>query len=74
MIILARDMAKARVAAEEVHKETGTTVGVYHLDLADLDSVRHTAQILNEQEPKIHILINNAGEDLVFIEKRSSSR
>ena len=62
VIILARDMQKARAAAEEINKLTGSTVAVYQLDLADLTSVRHTAEVLKEQEPKIHILINNAGE------------
>ncbi|KAK7083205.1 hypothetical protein SK128_011721 [Halocaridina rubra] len=61
VVMLCRDLEKARMAAEEIHKETGNTVGVYHLDLASLKSVRNTAATLRETEPKIHCLINNAG-------------
>jgi len=61
IIMLCRDLDKARLAAEEINKETGSTVGVFQLDLASLDSVRNTAATLKEAEPKIHILINNAG-------------
>ncbi|XP_045593373.1 retinol dehydrogenase 11 isoform X2 [Procambarus clarkii] len=61
VVMLCRDLQKAKVAAEEINKETGNTVGVYHLDLASLESVRNTAAILSQTEPHIHALINNAG-------------
>ncbi|XP_068248495.1 retinol dehydrogenase 13-like isoform X3 [Palaemon carinicauda] len=61
IVMLCRDLEKARLAAEEIHKDTGNTVGVYHLDLASLESVRNTAATLKDTEPKIHCLINNAG-------------
>ncbi|XP_047469691.1 retinol dehydrogenase 13-like isoform X3 [Penaeus chinensis] len=61
VVMLCRDLDKARLAAEEINKETGSTVGVYHLDLASLESIRSTAAALRDTEPQIHILINNAG-------------
>ncbi|CAL4088042.1 unnamed protein product, partial [Meganyctiphanes norvegica] len=61
IVMLCRDLDKARVAAEEIHHETGSTVGVFQLDLASLESIRNTADTLKQAEPNIHILINNAG-------------
>ncbi|XP_037780282.1 retinol dehydrogenase 13-like [Penaeus monodon] len=61
VVMLCRDLDKARSAAEEINKETGSTVGVYHLDLASLESIRSTAAALRDTEPQIHVLINNAG-------------
>lgn len=61
VVMLCRDLQKAKIAAEEIHQETGNTVVVHHLDLASLKSIRDTAEILKDTEPKVHILINNAG-------------
>ncbi|KAK3860412.1 hypothetical protein Pcinc_033532 [Petrolisthes cinctipes] len=61
VVMLCRDLQKAKLAAEEIHKETGNAVVVYPLDLASLQSVRETAAKLKDAEPRIHILINNAG-------------
>lgn len=44
-------------------KEHAGQVEAIHLDLASLSSVRKCAKQLLDQEPKIHILINNAGEN-----------
>lgn len=61
VVMLCRDLQKARTAAEEIHQETGNPVVVHHLDLASLQSIRSTTEILKDTEPNIHILINNAG-------------
>lgn len=61
VVMLCRDLQKARVAAEEIHQETGNIVVVHHLDLASLQSIRNTTEILIDTEPNVHILINNAG-------------
>lgn len=61
VVMLCRDLQKAKAAAEEIHHETGNPVAVHHLDLASLQSIRNAAEILNDTEPNIHILINNAG-------------
>lgn len=61
VVMLCRDLQKARTAAEEIHEETGNPVVVHHMDLASLQSIRSTAEILKDTEPNIHILINNAG-------------
>lgn len=60
--MLCRDLQKAKLAAEEIHNETGNAVVVYPLDLASIEAIRKTADTLKETEPKIHILINNAGD------------
>ncbi|XP_045135874.1 retinol dehydrogenase 11-like isoform X1 [Portunus trituberculatus] len=61
VVMLCRDLQKARTAAEEINRETGNAMVVHHLDLASLESVRNTAEILADTEQNIHILINNAG-------------
>ncbi|KAG0711166.1 Retinol dehydrogenase 13 [Chionoecetes opilio] len=61
VVMLCRDLQKARTTAEEIHEETGNPVVVHHLDLASLHSIRDTAANLNDTETRIHLLINNAG-------------
>lgn len=61
VVMLCRDLEKAKTAAEEIHKESGNPVGVYHLNLSSLASIRNTVAALAQVEHKIHILINNAG-------------
>lgn len=61
VVMLCRDLQKAKIAAEEIHQETGNALVVYHLDLASLQSIKDTATTLKDVEPNIHILINNAG-------------
>lgn len=61
MIIACRDIQKAELAAREITSETNNLVSTIKLDLASLSSVKHAAQLLKDQQPKIHLLINNAG-------------
>ncbi|XP_046388350.1 retinol dehydrogenase 12-like [Ischnura elegans] len=54
-------------SSEESKKEDSTkamkigSVEVHQLDLSSLDSVREFAKNILEKEPKIHLLVNNAG-------------
>lgn len=49
VIILCRNVDKAKAAAEEIAKETGGTVEVEKLDLSSLKSVRECAKNLLEK-------------------------
>lgn len=62
-----RDMEKAKAAVQEVRdalkdEEGAGEVEAVHLNLASFASVRKCAKQLLLQEPKIHVLINNAGQ------------
>ena len=62
-----RDVQKAETAAEDIRKKTEGMEGVgqvvvTRLDLASLASVRECAQHLLRTEPRINLLINNAGK------------
>ncbi len=60
--LLVRDRTKGEHVLEEIHTSTPTAnVEIYTADLSDLGSVRAaTAQIL-EREPRLDVLVNNAG-------------
>ena len=58
-----RDITKAERAADSIRKETGNqNVIVRVLDLASLESVRAFSKQIKETEPRLDILINNAGK------------
>ncbi|KAI9565507.1 hypothetical protein GHT06_009299 [Daphnia sinensis] len=61
VVIACRDIQKAEDAAREISSETKNSVTTVKLDLASLNSIRMAAQSLKIQQPKIHLLINNAG-------------
>lgn len=68
VILAVRDVGKGEKAAGEIrrqlmdkNKKNIGQVRVEQLDLASLRSVRACAQRLLDQEPAIHLLINNAG-------------
>jgi len=61
VVMACRDLQKAEEAAKEISAETKNKVTTLKLDLASLSSVRIAAKELIAQQPKIHILINNAG-------------
>ena len=62
VLLACRDITKAERTADEIRKTTGNSdVDVYVLDLASLKSVRQCAGEIIKKEPKINILINNAG-------------
>jgi len=62
VVIACRDIQKAEDAAREISSETQNSVTTLKLDLASLSSIRTAAQNLKIQQPKIHLLINNAGK------------
>ncbi|KAK7011914.1 retinol dehydrogenase 12 [Biomphalaria glabrata] len=62
VILACRNREKAEKAKEEIVAKTGNTnVVVRLLDLCSLKSVRDFAKQIIEEEPRLDILINNAG-------------
>ncbi|KAK2886653.1 retinol dehydrogenase 12, like [Channa argus] len=62
VILACRDIEKAQVATKEVIESSGNeNVVCMKLDLADSKSIREFAEAINKDEPKLNILINNAG-------------
>ncbi len=62
VIMACRDLQKAEVALKEiVEKSRNSNIMVKHLDLASLKSVRDFAEDINNNEPQLDVLINNAG-------------
>lgn len=61
VILACRNLTKARKVAEEVLRETNKRLVVRHLDLASFKSVREFAKDINQSEPRLDVLINNAG-------------
>ncbi|XP_066455194.1 retinol dehydrogenase 14 [Eleutherodactylus coqui] len=63
VILACRDRERALEAAEELRRESGGAgkVVVKLLDLSDLRSVRRFCQEVLKEEPRIDVLINNAG-------------
>ncbi|KAJ3116948.1 Riboflavin biosynthesis protein RibBA [Physocladia obscura] len=57
-----RSVAKAEEAKNEIiHETPNAEIRIVPLDLADLKSVKESAEILAKATPKINVLINNAG-------------
>ena len=62
VILACRSVERGEKAAVEVRKRSGNDNVVFRqLDLASLDSVRKFSDKILEEEPRIDILINNAG-------------
>ncbi|XP_030201153.1 retinol dehydrogenase 14b [Gadus morhua] len=64
VIMACRDRESAEQAARDIRKEAGPNTGeviVKQLDLASLSSVREFCEVINKEESKIDVLINNAG-------------
>lgn len=62
MILACRDLTRARLAADEIRQQSGNgNVVVKKLDLASLQSVRDLAKDVEENEERLDVLINNAG-------------
>lgn len=60
VILTARNQQKGRVAAEKLQKE-GLDVVHHQLDVTDEESVKKTAEYVDQKFGKLDILINNAG-------------
>ncbi|XP_071751616.1 retinol dehydrogenase 12, like [Centroberyx gerrardi] len=62
IIMACRDMEKAQVAVKEIIEGSGNeNVTCMKLDLSDTKSIREFAEVINKEETKLNILINNAG-------------
>ncbi len=62
VVVLARDEQRGRRALAEIEAETGNSnLALVVCDVSSLESVRAAAAQLLEDEPEIHVLINNAG-------------
>jgi NAD(P)-dependent dehydrogenase (short-subunit alcohol dehydrogenase family) len=61
VFIACRNLTLAQAAAAEVYEQTGRTLEVLALDLADLESVRACGQRFAALQIPLHVLINNAG-------------
>ncbi|XP_059478278.1 retinol dehydrogenase 11-like [Neocloeon triangulifer] len=62
IIMACRNVDRAKSAARELQKEVlGGEIRVVELNLASLKSVKECANDILASEPKIHLLINNAG-------------
>ncbi|XP_073344990.1 retinol dehydrogenase 12-like [Pagrus major] len=62
IIMGCRDMEKAEAAVKEIiERSANQNVSCLKLDLSDSKSIREFAEAINKDEPKLDILINNAG-------------
>ncbi|KAM9341503.1 retinol dehydrogenase 14a [Symphorus nematophorus] len=64
VIMACRDLSRAEEAAREIRQETGgdsTQLVVKQLDLSSLTSVHTFCQEIIKEEPRLDVLINNAG-------------
>ncbi|KAG7222460.1 hypothetical protein INR49_016229 [Caranx melampygus] len=62
VILACRDKGRAEAAAFDVRRESGNNQVVFmQLDLASLKSVRRFAETFLKTEPRLDLLINNAG-------------
>ncbi|MBO0810627.1 MAG: SDR family NAD(P)-dependent oxidoreductase [Microlunatus sp.] len=62
VVLACRDLGKAGLAADRIRAESPTaSVRTLELDLASQASVRRAAAQVNQDHPKVDLLINNAG-------------
>ncbi|KAI5625552.1 dehydrogenase/reductase (SDR family) member 13a, duplicate 3, partial [Silurus asotus] len=62
VILACRSQEKGEAAAFDIRRESGNPAVLFmHLDLASLKSVRDFAETLLKTEPRLDLLINNAG-------------
>ncbi|XP_070387586.1 uncharacterized protein [Dermacentor albipictus] len=61
VILACRNMQRAQKAARDIFAETGEAVVVKQLDLCSFKSVRAFAEDVVRTEPRLDVLINNAG-------------
>ena len=75
VILACRSVERGETAAVEVRKRSGNDNVVFvQLDLASLDSVRKFSAKILEDEPRIDILINNAGVTPLGLPERTFTR
>jgi dehydrogenase/reductase SDR family member 12 len=62
VLVLARDRTKAEGTRQRIRHEAGSDdVGTYLVDMSDLDAVRAVADEIRRAEPRLDLLIHNAG-------------
>ncbi|XP_033822892.1 retinol dehydrogenase 11 [Periophthalmus magnuspinnatus] len=62
VILACRSLERGRAARDQIQVQTGNhQVLLRILDLASLHSIREFAQKIHEEEPELHLLVNNAG-------------
>ncbi|XP_051966323.1 dehydrogenase/reductase SDR family member 13-like [Xyrauchen texanus] len=62
VILACRNHQKAEAAVYDIRRESGNSEVLYmHLDLASFKSVRNFAETFLKSEPRLDLLINNAG-------------
>jgi len=63
LIIGCRDMKKAELAVQKMRTVANSTqrIELFHLDLANLETVDQFAQSIKSKVDKVHLLVNNAG-------------
>ncbi|TFK51790.1 NAD(P)-binding protein [Heliocybe sulcata] len=67
--IAARSQEKSEQAIKDLEKETGKTAIFLKLDLADLPSIKASAEEFKSKESQLHVLFNNAGVMMCPIEQ-----
>jgi len=62
VIIACRSAVKSKTAMQQLIRDTGSTNVCCHVvDMASFESVRNFATMIRVTEPRLDILINNAG-------------
>ena len=62
LLLHGRSEARAQAAVDAVRERTGSDrLRPYHADLASLDEVRRMADAVLDAEPRLDVLVNNAG-------------
>lgn len=61
VVITARDLERSRHVADEIEQATDRPVHPMELDLSSMQSVRDFCERFVEEQPHLHVLINNAG-------------
>lgn len=70
VLIACRSKEKGDAAVKKIKDYSGNSnVKLYLLDLSSLQAVRDCAALINESEPRLDVLINNAGNFLVSHQK-----
>jgi dehydrogenase/reductase SDR family member 12 len=59
--VVARDAERGATAIEEITQEGGTEAALYVADLSSLGDVRRLAGEIREREPRLDVLVHNAG-------------
>lgn len=61
LVLVARDEARLRDCAEELHRDSAVDVEILPADLADRDQTLKVAARLENDSNPVHLLVNNAG-------------